>query len=89
VGRLLQAPEGRGPVSLPTLTEYRQSTLRALEVCPRRTRFALETGDLITGWTGGSTTLGAIFHEFVFDYMETLKKPRGTGRRSGWLPRRR
>jgi hypothetical protein len=62
-------------VSLPTLTEYRQSTLRALEVCPRRTRFALETGDLITGWTGGSTTLGAIFHEFVFDYMETLKKP--------------
>jgi hypothetical protein len=62
-------------MTLPVLTEFRQSTLRALEVCPRRTRFALEAGDLVTGWTGGSTTLGAIFHEFVFEYMETLKKP--------------
>lgn len=62
-------------MTLPVLTEFRQSTLRALEVCPRRTRVALETGDVITGWTGGSTTLGTIFHMFVFAYMETLKKP--------------
>lgn len=69
-------PRARGAaVSLPTLTEYRQSTLRALEVCPRRTRFALEAGELATGWTGGSTRLGALFHAFVFSYMETLKSP--------------
>lgn len=62
-------------MTLPTLTEYRQSTLRALEVCPRRTRFDLEAGDIVSGWTGGSTTLGSIFHEFVFEFMETLKRP--------------
>lgn len=62
-------------MTLPTLTEYRQSTLRALEVCPRRTRFALEAGELTTGWTGGSTRLGTLFHQFVDEYLNTLKNP--------------
>lgn len=55
--------------------EHLQSTLRAREVCPRRTRFALETGDLKTGWTGGSTNLGTMFHSFVERYMDTLATP--------------
>lgn len=62
-------------MSLPILTEYRQSTLRAMEVCPRRTRFALEAGELKTGWTKGSTNLGQIFHAFVWLYINQLKHP--------------
>lgn len=62
-------------MTLPVLTEYRQSTLRAMEICPRRTRFALETGELKTGWTKGSTNLGTIFHSFVARYMDQLASP--------------
>lgn len=62
-------------MTLPTLTEFRQSTLRAMEVCPRRTRFALEAGELTTGWTGHSTRLGQLFHAFVDEYLNTLKSP--------------
>lgn len=62
-------------MTLPVLTEYRQSTLRSLEVCPRRTRFALEAGELTTGWTGHSTRLGTLFHSFVDEYLNTLKRP--------------
>lgn len=61
-------------MTLPTLTEFRQSDLRSLEVCPRRLRKAYEAGDLITGWTGESTTLGTLFHMFVYEYMQTLKR---------------
>lgn len=62
-------------VSLPVLTEFRQSTLRGLEVCARRTRFSLEAGDLTTGWTEDSADLGTVFHAFVDEYLETLKRP--------------
>lgn len=63
-------------MTLPQLTEYRQSTLRAMEVCPRRTRFALELDeDLTTGWTEGSADLGTVFHAFVKAYMEQLATP--------------
>jgi hypothetical protein len=66
----------KGGMTLPILTEYRQSTLRAMEVCPRRTRFALELDeDLTTGWTEGSADLGTVFHAFVVDYMKTLRRP--------------
>lgn len=60
---------------LPRLTEYRQSTLRSMEVCPRRTRFALEAGDLTTGWTESSADLGTVFHVFAFEYFQTLRSP--------------
>lgn len=66
---------------LAQLTEFRQSTLRALEVCPRRTRFALESGELTTGWTGGSTRLGTVFHEFAAEYLRTLQRPECRGER--------
>lgn len=66
-------------MTLERLAEYRQSTLRALEVCPRRTRFALETGELKTGWTGHSTNLGTIFHEFAAEYLRTLQRPECRG----------
>lgn len=68
-------------MTLPLLTEYRQSTLRSLELCPRRTRFALEAGDLTTGWTEGSADLGTVFHVFAFAYLETLKRPDVRGAR--------
>jgi hypothetical protein len=60
---------------LPELTEFRQSTLRAMEVCPRRTRKSLEAGDVICGWTGHATQLGTVFHAFVDAYMDTLAMP--------------
>lgn len=62
-------------MTLPMLTEYRQSTLRGLELCGRRTRFSLEAGDLATGWTEDSADLGTVFHSFVDEYLNTLKRP--------------
>lgn len=63
------------------LPEFRQSLLRSMEKCPRRTRFALEAGDLTTGWTEGSADLGTVFHMFVHEYLNTLKKPDVRGAR--------
>jgi hypothetical protein len=66
-------------MTLPILTEYRQSTLRALEVCARRTRFDLEAGDINSGWTEGSADLGTLFHEYAAEYLRTLMRPECQG----------
>lgn len=68
-------------MTLPRLTEFRQSTLRSMEQCPRRTRFALEAGDLTTGWTEGSADLGTVFHSYANEYLNTLKRPECRGER--------
>jgi hypothetical protein len=59
-------------MSLPTLTEYRQSTLRAFATCPRRTRFELEAGDVTTGWSEASADLGTVVHAVLAEIMQTL-----------------
>lgn len=58
---------------LPQLTEFRQSTLRAMEVCPRRTRDALRVDpNTTTGWVGQSDDLGTMTHEVCWEIMRTL-----------------
>jgi hypothetical protein len=59
-------------MTLPTLTEYRQSTLRAFATCPRRTRFELEAGDVTTGWSEASADLGTVVHAVLAEIMQTL-----------------
>jgi hypothetical protein len=59
---------------LPTLTEYRQSTLRAHATCPRRTRFELQAGDVTTGWSEAYADLGTVGHAVLAEIMETLRR---------------
>jgi hypothetical protein len=61
-------------VSLPMLTEFRQSTLRAHATCPRRTRAELEAGDITTGWSEASADLGTVVHAILAEIMATLAR---------------
>lgn len=59
---------------LEPLTEYRQSHLRALEMCPRRLLGALKVGDLATGWSESSADLGTVVHAVLAEIMATLRR---------------
>lgn len=61
-------------MTLPVLTEYRQSTLRSHATCPRRTRFDIEFGDFTTGWTEAAADLGTVVHAILAEIMETLRR---------------
>lgn len=61
-------------MKLPQLDEFRQSTLRAIEVCPRRTKHSLAAGDIATGWTEGAADLGTVFHAVAAEMMATLRR---------------
>lgn len=53
---------------------YRRSTLQGFEEdCPRRTRFALQAGDVTTGYSGASALLGQAVHLVLFKIMERLR----------------
>jgi hypothetical protein len=59
--------------TLPTLEEYRQSTLRNDATCPRRTRGELQAGDVTTGWSEASADLGTAVHAVLAEIMRTLR----------------
>jgi PD-(D/E)XK nuclease superfamily protein len=62
-------------MKLPQLEEFRQSTLRAMEVCPRRTMHALSVDpDTTTGWVGQTDDLGTMTHEVCWEIMRTLRR---------------
>jgi len=61
-------------LELPRLDEFRQSTLRAIEMCPRRAMHSLAAGDIATGWTEGAADLGTVFHAIAAEMMATLRR---------------
>jgi hypothetical protein len=74
-------------MKLPQLEEFRQSTLRAMEVCPRRTMHALSVDpDTTTGWVGQSDDLGTMTHEVCWEIMRTLRRQGEPSMCNGHLP---
>lgn len=59
--------------TIPRPEVFRQSLLASFEKCPRRTKYALMTGDdLSVGWVEASGDLGTAFHSFAAEYLKTL-----------------
>lgn len=57
---------------LEPLSEYRQSLTTSVTKCGRRTRFDLERGDVLAGWTETSADLGTVAHAVIAEILRTL-----------------